>query len=202
MNIRTLKLVLIASVLLGSTLALLAWTRVWVDAEVAQAGSGLVHLDVTGSTAAPALTALALAGLALAGALTIAGPVIRIVLGLLEVLLGISVFLSALPALQDPAAASAAAVTAATGIAGRESVHAGIVDPVVTGWPFAAIIAAVIMALAGFGILATAKRWPGPTRRYQSARFEPATSAETQEAGTGAAVDDWDDLSRGDDPTA
>src|SRR5665647_2348429 len=119
---RRLKLTLILGVLLASGLALLAWTQVWINADVAMLGAVQRHLPVPGSTASPALSALALAGLALGGARTIAGPVIRVVLGLLEVLLGVSVFLAAFAAVSDPAAASAGAVTKATGIAGKNSI--------------------------------------------------------------------------------
>lgn len=206
---RRLKLGHILVVLAASGLALLAWTQVWVNAGVGQSGSALQILEVSGSTAAPGVTALALAGLALAGALSIAGPVIRVVLGVLEVLLGFSVSLSALLAITDPAAASAGAVTDATGISGADSVVDAVVTAAVTPWPFVALLAGVVMAGAGIGVLVTARRWPGPTSRYQAVRFEsaePAGAADADGSGPAApttdAVDDWDGLSRGEDPTA
>ena len=202
---RRVKLALILGVLLASGIALLSWTQVWILADVATSGSAREHLEVTGSTASPALTALALAGLALGGALTIAGPVIRVVLGLLAILLGVSVFLGAFLAVSDPAGASAAAVTAATGISGKESIDVAVIDPTVTAWPFVALAAAVLMALVGVAIVVTARRWPGPTTRYQAVRLEPARPTDADDAAEAAprdAVDDWDELSRGDDPTA
>jgi uncharacterized membrane protein (TIGR02234 family) len=202
---RRIKLALILGVLVASGIALLSWTQAWILADVVTSGSAREHLEVTGSTASPALTALALAGIALGGALTIAGPVIRVVLGLLEILLGFSVFLGAFLAVTDPAGASAAAVTAATGISGTESIEAAVIDPTVTAWPFVALAAAVAMALVGVAIIVTARRWPGPTTRYQAVRLEPARPAgavDTAEAPPRDAVDDWDELSRGDDPTA
>lgn len=201
---RRVKLALILGVLLASGIALLSWTQVWILADVATSGSAREHLEVTGSTASPALTALALAGLALGGALTIAGPVIRVVLGLLAILLGVSVFLGAFLAVSDPAGASAAAVTAATGISGKESIDVAVIDPTVTAWPFVALAAAVLMALVGVAIVVTARRWPGPTTRYQAVRLEPARPTDADDAAEAAprdAVDDWDELSRGDDPT-
>ena len=202
---RRIKLALILGVLAASGIALLSWTQVWILADVATSGSARDHLEVTGSTASPALTALALAGLALGGALTIAGPVIRVVLGLLEILLGVSVFLGAFLAVSDPAGASAAAVTAATGISGTESIDQAVIDPTVTAWPFLALAAAVLMALVGVAVVVTARRWPGPTTRYQAVRLDPQLPAGADaaaEAPTHDAVDDWDELSRGDDPTA
>lgn len=218
---RRLKLGHILSVLAASGLALLAWTQVWVNATVGQTGAARQTLEVSGATAAPGVTALALAGLALAGALSIAGPVIRVVLGVLEVLLGFSVSLSAFLAITDPAAASAGAVTDATGISGADSVVDAVTEASVTLWPFVALLAGVLMAGAGVGVLVTARRWPGPTSRYQAVRFEAvdpsgATGATGPFGATDAgghdaadvsaperdAVDDWDGLSRGEDPTA
>lgn len=210
MTARRLKLVVILLVLAASALALLAWTQVWITAGAPQPGTAPKTLEVTGSTAAPGLTALALAGVALAGALTIAGPVIRVVLGLLEILLGFSVGLAAALALGDPAGASAALITAATGIAGTESVTDGVVASVSAPWPYVALVAGVAMAAAGLAILVTARRWPGPGTRYQAVRFEaadaaaPAGHAVADRAGdpSSDAVDDWDGLTRGEDPTA
>lgn len=198
---RRLKLTLILAVLVASALALLAWTQVWINAQVAIDGHGgaMQPLAVDGANAAPALTALALAGLALAGALSIAGVIIRFILGLLEILIGVSVFISAITAIADPSAASAAAYTALTGIAGKESTLVGTVDPVATFWPWIAVLAAAIMVIAGLGIAISARRWPGPTKRYQATRLEPVSDQGVDHSHD--AVDDWDELSRGDDPT-
>ncbi len=243
---KRLKLTLILLVLAASAVALLAWSRVWIEATVVTGapGDGNLVLEVSGANAAPALTALALAGVALAGALTIAGPVIRFVLGVLEVLLGGCVALAAFLAVSDPASASASVVTAATGIAGEESILDGIAGTALTVWPIVAIGAGIAMAFAGVAILLTGSSWPQSTSRYQAVRLEPAdTDADTgagtdAEAAVGAlgiapaeddskggtparagsarsgaavadtpadansrAVDSWDDLSRGSDPT-
>ena len=218
MSARRLKLVLILTILGASSLAMLAWTQVWVQAEVGLPDAGTQVLQIDGAVAAPALTALALSGFALAAALTIAGRLIRVVLGALEVLLGFSVFLAAFLAVRDPADASAAAVTAATGIAGHESIQSSVLGTVIPPWPYIAMGAAVIMAAAGVAVILTSARWPGPTRKYQAVRFEPVASPDgsvpastrsgrapagsTEEPAPSDSVGDWDDLSRGDDPTA
>ena len=199
---RRIKPILILAVIAASGLALLAWTQVWATVRLAADGTTQQVLDVTGSIAAPGLTALALAGLALAGALTIAGVVIRVVLGLLEALLGVSVILSAALALADPVGASAAAVTAATGIAGVDSTRSAVSSAALTFWPFLALAAGILMLFVGVAVCVTARRWPGPTTRYESTRLEPVTDAATGQARPRDAVDDWDGLTRGDDPTA
>lgn len=225
------KLLVVVAVLLGSGLALLAWTQTWITTTIFSHSGGAQQLAIDGATAAPALTALALAGLALGGALTIAGPIIRVILGVLEVLLGVSVGLAAFGAVNDPTAASSPAVTAATGIAGS---HAGdgVVSTSLTFWPYLAVAAAVVMVAAGVAVLVTSSRWPGPTSRFQAARLEPVSgagddadaptsdepadgtdSAAGPTSGTrqgpkidpstssGDSIGDWDDLSRGEDPT-
>jgi len=203
---KRLRLLLILTVLAASTLALLAWTRVWGTVDVPVSGGGVERIEVGGAIAAPAITALALAGFALAGALTIAGPVIRVVLGVLEILIGASVFLSAFLAISDPARASSAAVTAATGIAGRDSIANAVQATATTAWPYLALVSAVIMAVAGFSVVFTTKRWPGATKKYQTVRFEPlradAAASDREADRAPDAVVDWDELSRGEDPTS
>jgi len=199
---RRIKPILILAVIAASGLGLLAWTQVWVSVRLAADGTSQQVIDVTGTIAAPGLTALALAGLALAGALTIAGVVIRIVLGILEMLLGVSVILSAALALADPVGASAAAVTTATGIAGSDSTRAAVQSATLTFWPFLALAAGILMLLVGLVVCVTARRWPGPTTRYETTRFAPVMDAATGQSRPRDAVDDWDGLTRGDDPTA
>ncbi len=228
-----IKLLVVVAVLLGSALALLAWTQTWVATTIFSHSGGAQQLDIDGATAAPALTALALAGLALGGALTIAGPIIRVVLGVLEVLLGVSVGIAAFGAVSDPTNASSAAITAATGVAGT---HAGdgVVSTSLTPWPYLAIFAAAIMVAAGIAVLVTSSRWPGASQRYRASRLEPVSGADGATGGTtggttggaahgtapdatvpparpdakidtstssGDSIGDWDDLSRGEDPT-
>jgi hypothetical protein len=77
--------------------------------------------------------------------------------------------------------------------------------------------AAGIMAATGVAVVLTSARWPGPTRKYQAVRFEPVASpdgsvpastlsggapADSTEPSPSDSVGDWDDLSRGEDPTA
>lgn len=189
-----IKLLLVLAGLLAAVLALLAWTQTWVVADIE--GNAL---DIDGAAAAPALSALALAGLALGGALTIAGPAFRVVLGSLEVLLGVSVVIAASAAIANPAHAAIADVSKLTGVAGDKSVLALITDASSTAWPWLAIFAGVLFAIAGIGVLVTSRVWPGPGRKYQAVRLEPVD--QSQLSTKDAAIDNWDELSRGSDPT-
>ena len=59
--------------------------------------------------------------------------------------------------------------------------------------------------LAGIAVLVTGTRWPTSSRRYRGARLadadEGAGHGARGRAASDRAIDDWDELSRGDDPT-
>ena len=186
----TKSTVLLASALLA-ILTLVSWTQVWFVVALTDGA----QLEVAGEVAAPALSALALASLVLVGALAIAGPFFRLVFGVLEALIGVAVLFSAILAVGDPVAASAAAISTATGVAGENSV-AQAVDTIDGGvWPWIALVCGVLMLVAGAAIIVLSRRWPNSaSRKYQSTRLEPVATERTS-------VDDWDALSGGKDPT-
>ncbi|QIZ98918.1 Trp biosynthesis-associated membrane protein [Leifsonia sp. PS1209] len=232
---RRAKYLTLLALLVGSGLALLASTQTWFTVHLTDVAEHTTTLAVPGSAAAPALTALSLAGLALAAALAIAGPAFRIVLALLGLLLGASVLISSISALADALRASTATITTATGVAGSASI-ARLVDTVAAEfWPGVAVAGGVVLVLASAAVVVTNRLWPGSSRKYQT-RFEDedgttllldhdaeaegaedgATVSEDAEARAAAdgetpsgaaaidkdtAIDSWDDLSRGEDPT-
>ncbi|WP_291056189.1 Trp biosynthesis-associated membrane protein [Herbiconiux sp.] len=245
---RRLKLLTILVVLVASGLTFLAWSQSWGSLTLIAGSNTETTLDVPGSAAAPALSALSLAGLALAGALAIAGPLIRIVLGALEVLLGASVLWSAIGAIADPVGVGASVVTSSTGVAGTASIRELVTPASTSVWPALTVLFGAVMVLAGLLIIATVRRWPAAGRRYQAVTFEgadgrrssdpgdffdeemgdeqpgddepgdgqpgrknapdAASAPETADDPEGAAtlsrdtaVDNWDDLTRGTDPT-
>ena len=199
-----MKLPAIVATVAGAGLALLSWSQTWYELVLesgAGGGTSGETIAVPGSVASPALAALGLAGLALVAALAIAGPGIRIVLGVLEVLLGGSIVLAASLSIGDPVAAVSPAVTDATGVAGSEPTAALVGGVTPTFWPTVAVIAGVILILAGVLVLATGMRWPASSRRYRAARLEDDSPSATSQPASDRAIDDWDELSRGDDPT-
>jgi Tryptophan-associated transmembrane protein (Trp_oprn_chp) len=189
---RVRLLALLLPVVVGAT-AFLAWSQPWVV--VTLADERLV--TAAGDAAAPAVPPLALAALALVGALALAGPVFRVLLGLLQSALGLGIAVSGLLAIGDPIAAAAARITETTGIAGDAAVRALVAETVLTPWPGVAIAAGAAGILVGLLIAATASRWPPRTRRYDAVRMAPVEGS-----GHGARLDAWDALSDGDDPTA
>lgn len=192
---RRVKYTLILASLLLAALVLLAWTQTWLTVELV-AGAPTASVPVDGNVAAPALAALALAGLALTAALSIAGLLFRVVLGILDALLGACIAFSAVLVLTGPVAASEPAVTAATGVAGSESIAEVVSATSLTLWPVLTLVAGVLLVLVGLGVALTARRWPSSSRKYSAVRLEPANRDEMPDA-----VDSWDELSRGDDPT-
>ncbi|MFE5671771.1 Trp biosynthesis-associated membrane protein [Agromyces sp. NPDC056523] len=201
MRLERMKLPSILGILAGSGLGLLAWSQTWFTVTLVDgaAAGGATTLEVGGATASPAIAALALAGLALAGALAIAGPLIRIVLGLLAAVLGGCLVLAASLSSADPVTAVSGAVAEATGVAGGESTAALIASITATAWPVVAIAGGVLVVLAGVLVVATGRAWPTSRRYGGGARL--AADGTRAAATSDRAVDDWDGLSRGDDPT-
>lgn len=207
-----MKLPAIVVTILGTGLGLLAWSQTWFDLVLASGAGAHVTAEVIavpGSVASPAIAALSLAGLALAAALSLAGPGIRVVLGVLEVLLGGCLVLAAALSLGDPVGSVSPAVTEATGVAGDAPTAELVGTAVATIWPIVAIVGGVLVVVAGVLVLVTGTRWPASTRRYRSG-LEPVdgdgvstggASPASERAASDRAIDDWDELSRGDDPT-
>lgn len=187
---RRVKLAIILAGIVSAGLGLLAWTQPWFVVSLAEGGP----LTVAGQAAAPGLSALALASLALAAALSIAGWVLRIILGVVQVGIGVLIAASAISALASPVATSSAAITDATAVSGPKAI-ADLVSAVATGaWPWVAVLAGAIGLVVGLAVLVTSSRWPGPTRKYETV----ASDGPSAELGTAGA---WDALSKGTDPT-
>ena len=179
-------MVVVALILLGAT-GVLAATRTF--STVALAGADQT-IAVAGSQAAPALAPLALAQLALAGALTIAGRVARVVLGVVLVVLAAAVVGLVVPIVLDPASGTRGAVTAATGLVGEAQPPGSIAG---TGWPLVAVAAALLSAAIGVFVVVRSGRWSTGGRRFR----RPADAA----VRSTDPIAEWDALTRGGDPT-
>lgn len=205
MSPRRLKSTLLLAGIAANGLILIAWTQPWFTASLATDQTGGGTIVVGGDVAAPGLSALALAGLALVGALSIAGPAFRVVLGVLQALIGATVTLSSLLAIADPVSASAAAVTEATGVSGESSVAALVASVWASAWPYLAVALGLLGVALGVAIVVTVRRWPQSSRKYQAARFgeEGRDAADpADEPRQPDAIADWDALSDGGDPTS
>jgi len=190
---RRIRLFALVLPIVTAALALLAWSQAWVFVMLGD-GRGVV---TAGDVAAPAIPPFALAALALVGALSLAGVFFRVVLGVLQALLGLGIAVSGVLALADPLATAAPGITEASGVDGVDAVRALAEQVDVTIWPVVAVVAGVAAAVIGIGIAITASRWPVRTRRYDQSRLEPAAGAASPNR-----LDVWDALSDGDDPTS
>jgi hypothetical protein len=187
---RGLRLRTILGIAVLAGLALLTTTQPWWTVHLAAKS-----IPVVGSVAGGALSALSLSELALAAALAIAGPFFRVILAVLEMVIGATVVLTSVVSLAAPDKASEDLVSHATGIAGSESIAALIKSVTFTPWGYVAVVVGAATILAGVFLLVTFRRWPVASRKYSAVRLQPAD-------GPRDAVIDWDTLSEGEDPTA
>ncbi|HEV7742559.1 MAG TPA: Trp biosynthesis-associated membrane protein [Pseudolysinimonas sp.] len=182
-----LRLLTLAVVVAEAGLVALAWSQPWFLLRLSGA-----EYPVSGQVAGGALLPLALASLCLVAALAIAGRFFRVVLGVLDALLGVCVVAVCAWALSDPVRASLPVLTDATGISSEGTLLGQIASAPATPWPFVALVSGSLILATGLAIAVTSRAWPVSGARYTRTRLE------TPE---GDAVGDWDALSGGDDPT-
>jgi len=184
-----LRLISMATIVAEAGLVSLAWSQTWYLFRLSGA-----EYPVGGDVAGGALLPLALASLALVLALTLAGPFFRVVLGVLDALVGVCVVVVAAWSLSDPVRASIPVLVDATGFTADEQAYLDeIASTVTTAWPYVGLVAGILMVLTGLFIAVTARAWPVSGRKYSRLRVETLD---------GDPVTDWDALSEGDDPTA
>ncbi|OJU39266.1 MAG: hypothetical protein BGN97_06525 [Microbacterium sp. 69-10] len=180
--------------LLAGGVGIISSTQTWITVHRSDAAAPLL---VSGAEAMPLLAPLSLAVLALGGALSIAGCALRYVFAVIGLGAVVALVTGTLPLVAAPPLASAApALTKATGLSGDKALGAMVTDLEPSGWSVAALCAWVVVALASLFVLATAHRWKAGTRRY-----DHLSDGRHADAGPLDAVDSWDDLSHGTDPT-
>lgn len=184
----TSKRTVLVLVLAAASVVLVSGSREWVSGSVDDVVLGASALHGVGSDVAPGALAAALVGMASAVAAATSGRVVRVVAAcsaVMAAVLGATVVISVLV---DPSGALAGLAAAGTGRSGSLAAqgHVGV-------WAWAALAAMLVMGIGGLGALAGGRRWQGLPSRYEAG--EPA-------AGHPSAVSTWDQLSRGEDPTA
>ncbi|PRB13467.1 Trp biosynthesis-associated membrane protein [Microbacterium sp. MYb62] len=183
----------VSGFLLAGAIGIISSTQTWLTVERADAGEAIL---VPGASALVLLAPLSLAVLALGAALAIAGKAVRIVFGVLAAATSLFLGWSTLQLLiGEPLTAVAATVTEVTGLAGGAATHEVVASIVPSAWPYIALVGWVILLAASVVVLTTWRGWKAGGRRYRTDHVDVAHD------GPVDAVDSWDDLSRGTDPT-
>ncbi|WP_427869050.1 Trp biosynthesis-associated membrane protein [Leucobacter luti] len=189
------KLIVVAGIAVAGGVALLAGSQPWVSFMLD--GEHALH-SATGHDVNPALSPVAIALVAAALALTIAGKVFRAVLGALVALLGAGVVALCFGVINAPLASVSGKITELTGIAGGATVN-GVVWSQLSGWAWATLAAGLVAALLGVAVLVVGRLWAQGGRKYDQA---PRDAASTARTGKPDRISDWDSLSDGEDPTS
>ena len=184
----------VLGLLAAGGIGVLSATQTWLTATRIDGGA---PIEVSGGAAMPLLSPLSLAVLALGAVLAIVGPVLRRIVAVLAAAAGVLLAWMTAPIAFAPSLATAAStVTETTGLAGDDAI-AGIVatlEP--SAWPVAALVGWLVLLLAALFALVTAGRWRAGGRRFRTDEHGPHN-----DEGPIDAIDSWDDLSRGSDPT-
>ncbi len=187
----TRKAVVVLLAVAAALVVLVSGRQPWVTGTV-DAVLGAVRAEAPGADAAPGLVALSLVGLAAAVAAVTAGRVGRgvalvLLIGSALGLAGLSV--RAVLSAEDILGSVAAS---ANGSTGTFEAHA---DP--TAWPWITLVAVLLLALAGLGVLLGHRQWGALSGRYEGG------SGGSDVAGTRGerVASDWERISAGEDPT-
>lgn len=180
---------LLALLALGG-IALATASATWLTTEVATALRPDVTVSATGTEAAPVVSAAALVLLACGPALALTGRAGRYIVLAVAALAGAGVSAAALAVVGDPSAAGTAAAAEAAGVT-------ALAGPVVLSpWPWTTAATGALACLVAVTAVFAARHWPQTSRRHERG----AAPSETPETPDHPA-DDWDALTRGEDPT-
>lgn len=192
---------------LASALMLLAWSQTWFSFASVFSTEESPVLDVSGQVVAPGLSALALAGFAITAALSLAGLLVRRILGGVLVAVGVIATVISIVTVAAPLSSSASALTALSGISNISELVTIVTAESITFWPICGIVSGLLLSAAGIVVLFTAGSWARAGRKFETPEVLTATShnevsySDSTQDVNGKNVDTWDSLSRGSDPT-
>jgi len=181
----TSKRTVLVLVIAAASIILVSGSREWVSGSTGDVVLGASALHGRGSDIAPGALAAAVVGLASVVVAATSGSAVRLVAAcsaLLAAALGVSLVISVLV---DPGGALGKLAAAGAGRGGTLAAHGRV-----GVWVWAALAAMLVMGIGALGALVGRRRWRGLPSRYDAAESA---------AGYGSA---WDQLSRGEDPTA
>ncbi len=196
---------------LFAAVCLVLATQEWVSVTLPDSGVQQELLSVPGTSASQGVTALGVVAAAAAIAAGIAKRVGRyICLGIVVAAMAAVSGLSVSAALQ-PGAAAATTIAEKIGLSG----HAVGAQSHATFWPWVCAVTAALGCLLGLYAVVRSRTWVTTAkyegqgqgaaqdserrRRDEYNRSKGRSTINTRQA---TSIDDWDDLTRGDDPTA
>jgi uncharacterized membrane protein (TIGR02234 family) len=193
----TSKRGVLVMVLVAASVVLVAGSREWVTGSVDDTVLGATALQGSGSDVAPGALAAALVGLASAVAAATSGTVVRVVAAcaaLLAAVLGATVVIFVL---SDPGGALGRLAAAGTGRSGTV-----VANGRAGGWAWVALAAMLVMGVGGLGALVGGRRWRGLSTTYDAPVPGQGSQPDSSGGPAGRRESAWDQLSRGEDPTA
>ncbi|GAA1348990.1 Trp biosynthesis-associated membrane protein [Falsarthrobacter nasiphocae] len=189
------------SLMLLTALTLLAGTQTWIRVKLPEAGVQQEILTVSGADASKPVTALVVVALAAAVAAAVGGRITRIVsLVMVFGSMALAAVLSAFVA-NGPLMAASAKIAETIGIEGSSSGA----EATATMWPVVAAVLAGLAALYAAALGVVSPRWETTAKYSAGADGQPGRAGAEGPRRVSAqseAIDAWDDLTRGEDPTA
>ena len=193
----TTKRMVLVLVLASAVATLVSGSREWVSGSVDDAVLGAVALHGRGSDVAPGALAAALVCMAAAVAVATSGRVVRVIAAwaaLLAAALGAVVVLGVVA---NPADALATLAAVSTGRTGTVAAHGRV-----GSWAWVALAATILMGVGGLGALIGGPRWHGLSPSYDAPVADEASQPDSSRRPASGHDSAWDQLSRGEDPTA
>nr|WP_269811352.1 Trp biosynthesis-associated membrane protein [Kineosporia rhizophila] len=189
--------------LLGAGLILLGVSRPWGTVQVVNLAS-FGDLEISGATAAPAGTAVALAVAAASLVLTIAGRVVRFLIPFGVLVAGAALAYSGVATLSKPDEAAGNAVRDTLSLGGGDFVDGFTFTTSLNGWGWIYVAGALVIVLAGLlGVLGS-RSWPVGGKRFEREATKSPIEDEGRPAvgGWSSSADVWDAQNRGEDLTS
>lgn len=181
-------------------LVLLTTLPVWVRGTTPTA-TGDLAVSASGTAAAPAAASAGLVIIASALVLGLAGTAVRIVTLIAVTVASIAAGITVLMFAGDPAAVVASAAAKITSV---RAVNDGVS---LTVWPYVSLATLGLAAITGGWLLSHLGTWQNVGRKYQRPTVppqeptSPSAALDSQSRARRQAMDDWDAISRGEDPS-
>lgn len=178
-------------------LVLLTTLPTWVRATTPTA-TGDIAVSAGGTTASPATASVGLVIVAVALVLGLAGKAARVGALIVAIAGSVGAAITIVTFLANPD------VVAASAAAGVTSVRAVNTPVSVTAWPYVSLGVLTVGVLTSLWLLTHLGTWSAVGRRYQPATQAPPSTPASGDRDAQArrqAMDDWDAITRGEDPT-